>query len=884
MIQELLALLQEQGLLLSDAEVYDLSEAETLLGDEDIADALWLAHYFGGSREVVGSGADDADTENQQTTPAQLTTDLPNLPAPDPSVPVTLPDRQNREAEDPAVPESGLPVEVQAAPALPDPLGLGRALRPLRRRVPSVKRQVLEEQATVDQVAAQDLWVVPVLKPERERWFDLELVIEASDFSFIWQETLSEFQQLLAGQGAFRNVRTWWIEEVGQEPRLVAKRGGPARSPKELVDPAGRRLVLLVSDCRSSLWHQGQLHDWLTLWGSHGPATVVQLLPERLWSQSALGVGHAAQVESLIPGAPNPKLTVRALAARLRSAPTEQLTVPVVTLDIPALKQWALVVAAAGRQRCPARLFDLAWVKDPERPRSANVIRPQTPEARLELFQATASPLAQELARRMAAVPVDPAVVQLIQQEILDQVRPIHMAEVYASSLMRSLPDQPDRYDFQAGVRDLLNRATPIDHTLEVFEALSRRIARTLGLGNIKSFTALLSPKAAWTEEQKASVLPFAQVATGVLFQLGGAYAELAQLVEKDAITRQDWVKPVSQEGIDLAAFADVLPLQEFGFTDARFGPDAPAFPPSLATETFTILTLEPEPEPDRQELEPFDIVIATVDRQGHVDRQPGTAHRYIETLPGDLPLEMVAIPSGSFRMGSPESETGRRSSESPQHPVTVASFFMGRYPVTQAQWRAVAALPQVEQKLETDPAWFKGGDRPVERVSWNNAQEFCARLSAHTGRDYRLPSEAEWEYACRAGTETPFHFGEMITSEVANYSGRSYDGGPSGERRGETTAVTHFGFANAFGLSDMHGNVREWCEDDWHGNYDGAPTDGEAWINKGERESSLVNRGGSWFLNPEYCRSAVRLFDHPGSRNVNLGFRVVCSAPRSLQ
>jgi formylglycine-generating enzyme required for sulfatase activity len=206
----------------------------------------------------------------------------------------------------------------------------------------------------------------------------------------------------------------------------------------------------------------------------------------------------------------------------------------------------------------------------------------------------------------------------------------------------------------------------------------------------------------------------------------------------------------------------------------------------------------------------------------------------------------------------------------------------MGRYPVTQAQWRAVAALP--ERELNPDPAEFKGENCPVERVSWYDAVEFCARLSAHTSRQYRLPTEAEWEYACRAGTQTPFYFGKTLTTEVANYDGNyTYADGPKGEYRQETTPVDHFGIANAFGLSDMHGNVDEWCQDHWHDSYEGAPTDGSAWIEGGDSGRRIL-RGGAWNDDPRYCRSAYRVFSGPGVGYNDGGFRVVCSAPRALQ
>ena len=266
--------------------------------------------------------------------------------------------------------------------------------------------------------------------------------------------------------------------------------------------------------------------------------------------------------------------------------------------------------------------------------------------------------------------------------------------------------------------------------------------------------------------------------------------------------------------------------------------------------------------------------------------RQRHQAQYFIEPLGEGADLEMTQIPAGTFQMGSPTDELERRDSEDPQHSVTVPSFFMGTYPVTQAQWQFVAGLTQIETKLDPGLANFKGALNPVEWVTWHEAMEFCARLAQHTDRPYRLPSEAEWEYACRAGTTTPFHFGETITTEIANYNGThkeygAYGPGPKGEYRRKTTPVNHFEIANAFGLCDMHGNVREWCQDVWHDNYEGAPTDGSAWMEGGD-QGLRVLRGGSWAYSPGYCRSACRGIDLPGVRYFFNGFRVVCSSPRT--
>ncbi|WP_017317441.1 formylglycine-generating enzyme family protein [Mastigocladopsis repens] len=267
------------------------------------------------------------------------------------------------------------------------------------------------------------------------------------------------------------------------------------------------------------------------------------------------------------------------------------------------------------------------------------------------------------------------------------------------------------------------------------------------------------------------------------------------------------------------------------------------------------------------------------------IHRHRQQAQEFIEDLGNGVQLEMVAIPSGSFVMGSPEDEPRRNESESPQHTVTIQSFFLGKYPVTQAQWQAVASLPQVNHELDANPSRFKGENRPVERVSWYDGMEFCGRLSQYTGKPYRLPSEAEWEYACRAGTTTPFHFGETITSELANYNADyTYGAGVKGVYRKETTPVGSFGVANAFGLYDMHGNVWEWCADHSHSDYEGAPTDGSAWLDATDNDYRVL-QGGSWGFNPGSCRSASRDFyvrAERGNIRNNVGFRVVCAFGRT--
>ncbi len=282
-----------------------------------------------------------------------------------------------------------------------------------------------------------------------------------------------------------------------------------------------------------------------------------------------------------------------------------------------------------------------------------------------------------------------------------------------------------------------------------------------------------------------------------------------------------------------------------------------------------------------------FEFETVQVDRRGKtVQRKTQETWGFVESLGNEIGLDMVAIPGGTFVMGSPENEPERYDDESPQHSVKVSPFFIGRYVVTQAQWRVVASWEPVERELGRDPSRYKGDNRPVEQVSWQDAIEFCARLSRETGRLYGLPSEAEWEYACRAGTTIAFNFGDMISPEVANYDwDTAYNGVKPKKKKNfdGTTSVGNFP-ANEFGLYEMHGNVWEWCEDHWHGDYEGAPTDGSAWLDKNaETDAARVIRGGSWVGYPRYCRSATRGYPYAGFDDFNYGFRVVCRLPRTL-
>ena len=240
------------------------------------------------------------------------------------------------------------------------------------------------------------------------------------------------------------------------------------------------------------------------------------------------------------------------------------------------------------------------------------------------------------------------------------------------------------------------------------------------------------------------------------------------------------------------------------------------------------------------------------------------TSTQFTEYLNNEVHLDMIVIPRGFYQMGSPH-RIGN-SDEKPQHFVTIDSFRMSKFLITQGQWKAI---------LRKLPACrFKGDRLPLERVSWEAAQRFCRQLSKQTGRNYHLPSETQWEYACRAGTGTPFSFGETLTVAVANFNGEhTFREEPRGFYRHVTTEGGTFP-PNLFGLYDMHGNLWEWCADNWLEDYSSSPRDESPYQRRDD--PYRVARGGSWHEPPELCRSAARLRVHQSDADEFMGFRVV--------
>ena len=288
-----------------------------------------------------------------------------------------------------------------------------------------------------------------------------------------------------------------------------------------------------------------------------------------------------------------------------------------------------------------------------------------------------------------------------------------------------------------------------------------------------------------------------------------------------------------------------------------------------------------------QQGLQPFDLTSASTASSSSPTPPPvpASVNELAKTYTSkSTNMKLVLIPAGEFTMGSPADEAGRPDNEGPQHQVRISQpFYMGMFEVTQSEYESV---------MGTNPSWHSktgGGISqvsrqntsrcPVERVSWNNAVEFCQKLSVKEGVTYRLPTEAEWEYAARAGTTTPFHFGSTLNGNMANVNGGlPYGTTKKGRYLGGPTVVGAYS-KNDFGLFDMHGNVSEWCEDTFdeqaYASRSGTTTDPKVTSRPGAR----VLRGGSWKYGSRLTRSASRSWGTPGNGSLDVGFRVVISS-----
>jgi formylglycine-generating enzyme required for sulfatase activity len=885
------------------------------LDAREIADLLWLVAHPPVAEHAAAEPIADRDEDvappidriDSESEPVETSAPEPLPPvdsesepvetsAPEPLPPV---DSESEPSADLATESlrGELPVSTQNI-RVPDPdvldetLSLVRALRPLLQQVEAGWARGIDEVATVDRIAETGVWS-PILQPDFEPWLEVAIAIDVSASMTLWRRLLDELRRLLSCYGGFRDLRVWELQPKGDGIYLRSPSSEALLDPNVLRSTDRRRLTIVFSDCTADYWWDGRMQPVLRRWGETMPVAIWQMLPDWMWKQTALGLGEYVTLRNAKRGATNAQLQPKFLSlrpfARVRRSAGRQdeggvarpeaptACVSVVGTQADSLAAWSRMVAGDRQSGVPGFVLPaVGW-------------QPRDPDADLDLderlarFMRRSTPEARRLMALLSAAPVITLpVMRLIRaaSPLLSSsgASPQPIAEVFVSGVLapQGQADDPElvEYEFRGELRDRLLAALPKVDAREVFDQVSRYVAERLGR-TMTEFKALLVSPEFRDEADRLGLRSFAQVSAQVLRRLGAEYEDFARALEQGETPPGDVGGGIQLEEFEseVAVFErdNTLQLEAFEYESVEtIG--------VLKQFEFEIATIAIEETITRR-----DGLGRKVERQPVITRRRGSNWGYTEKLSEEIGLDMMSIPGGTFLRGSPDDEPERMDRESPQHEVTVSPFFMGRYAITQAQWRTVASYPQIDRELDPDPAHFKGENRPVEQVSWDDVTEFCQRLSAKTGKVYRLPSEAEWEYACRAGTTTPFHFGDWPSVALMNYNGNlAYNDSPRGEYRKQTVEVGSFP-SNSFGLYDMHGNVWEWCEDDWHDSYQGAPTDGSAWLKENRTKKGRLLRGGSWSSLPGYCRSACRNLNSRDGRLFNFGFRVLCVSPRTL-
>jgi len=390
---------------------------------EEVSDAFWLAIQFSEKERQKKLEVSEQKTILQEVKSEKNTKSLP-LPLPNksavsppskpveksetgpPSKPVEKPETKKIYPETDKKAEAGIRARQfrsPSVPMLPGMLNLGRALRPLMRRTSSRTKYVLNEDATVHRIAEKGIWF-PVLQGAPERWFDVILIVDRTPSMLIWEPLISEFKMFLERHGAFRDVRIWNFTYENSEAHLYAGMhsvNDTIRNPREILNPAGRRLIMIASDCASAVWYTDEISEWLKIWGQYHPTVILQMLPQRLWYGGRLGQETRVKFRSVSWGQENIQLKYDDTDILFKDKVLSGIKMPIVTIESESLASWSYMLIGKGGEWVPGVIFGKEHeIQSDEAEDNISA------KERVQRFYATASPTAQQLAGYLAAAPL----------------------------------------------------------------------------------------------------------------------------------------------------------------------------------------------------------------------------------------------------------------------------------------------------------------------------------------------------------------------------------------------------------------------------------------------------------------------------------------------
>jgi len=423
----------------------------------------------------------------------------------------------------------GIPFRSPSGSALPGALKLVRALRPLMRRVASLHQVRLDEAATAHQIAQTDIWM-PVLQPVSIPWLDVAVVVEDSPSMCLWQQTVQELCQLLERQGAFRDVRLWHLD-TADEMVLTTGTSSVKHSYRELINPAASRVILVVTDCISSVWHNGKMNHWLTVWGHEHAVALVQMLPQQLWFQTQVRAAHLLHVTAPYSGAANKRLNEVSLPWARNKIPSGGMATPILTLEPDFMAVWVQFIASpTANKKMPALVFKESVTKTGASKAKLSA------KQRFIAFKANASPTALQLACLLAATPLTLPIMRLVQKTMLPESQQIHLAEFFLSGLLRRVDtdfsaSDAITYDFLVDGFDIRGKLLDmglVPDAIRVQQIVSEYVAIHYGQPN--DFQAKLENPELLADGGSGNEF-FARVSVEVLRRLGGRYAKAASLL-----------------------------------------------------------------------------------------------------------------------------------------------------------------------------------------------------------------------------------------------------------------------------------------------------------------------------------------------------------------
>ncbi len=912
---------------------------------EEIADILWLAARTAPLAQTRDHGEPTQDAPRPAARGgADVGTEKPppqqGLPqSDDASVDIPPdeghPDSQERDAglypDVPAPSEqgasSGTPFRVSAAEALSrhERRAISRALRPLQRRILSSSRTQLAENATVEQIAASLLagrptWQ-PVTVPETERWLDVVLLVDGSPSMMIWQDTITAVAQLLRDVGIFRDVQQFTLRVVeaaginNPDPQVTTVElvaADSVRRASELVDAAGRRLFLVLSDCSSVVWDNGAMSRLLQPFVMHNCVSIWQILPESLWKTTALT--HAKQTW----------LSAVDMLQNERALHINAQAIPVVPLAAEPLMQWANWLTGRGEDRLAAYTFSPSHQVRQEdvnsRLHRLGIVRAptaSTAEDRYDHFREHRPQRVQALASYLAAVPLTPPIMRMVQRTMLPHSEHSDLAYVFYSGLLqRQTPQHADLlpeqiyYEFAGDdeqMRDLLLSKIPTFQVETLFDHLTDYIIENID--KLAQFGVVLGVggRAASVAVDSSLQRHFAKVSRHVLTYLGGIYAEIAADFEAyiDEFYRLRHEKedepdeeiPLEEQfdalwervhGRATSLLGDLtLVVESIGGSQTLIGRTRIA----LDGDSENVLPMSEDSTIDTTSLRIHQPFVETAQKQQRklwrmlteALREPPLPipssdvqlpHTQTDTSP--LAIGWCWVPARAFAMGSEQYDD-----EKPIHNRHVDAFWMMKQPVTNAQfaqfvdaggyekprwWSEGGWRTKVEKEWQEPREWhndrFNGALQPVVGVSWFEAEAFCNWASEHCGMTIRLPTEAEWEKAARGNDGREYPWGnERPNEKLANFASNV----------GQTTPLNRYSPQgdSPYGCTDMAGNVDEWTSS-WYKAYPGNTIEDN---NYGE--THRVVRGGSWDDSyDDILRAASRVRNSPDNWDRTLGFR----------